>query len=159
MGYVVQREGRWYAVGYEGIHPTTGGDLRRWHRVADEEAARAAAASLPGRPRRDRSQGITLARFLRCQWLPPKRNVLKPSTFYRYEAMSEAYLLPHLGRIPLRALTSTHLEHLYALLQRRKQAVLPGLLQEPAQLRLVPATLLRARRHPSADPPPAPRSA
>lgn len=36
MGYVVEREGRWYAVGYEGLHPTTGADRRRWHRVADE---------------------------------------------------------------------------------------------------------------------------
>jgi hypothetical protein len=114
MGYVVERDGRWYAVGYEGMHPTTGGDLRRWHHVADEEEARAVSASLPSRPRRERAQGITLARFVRCQWLPPKRNVLKPSTFHRYEAMTEAYLLPHLGRIPLRALTSTDLECLYA---------------------------------------------
>ena len=26
MGYVVEREGRWYAVGYEGLQPTTGRD-------------------------------------------------------------------------------------------------------------------------------------
>ena len=28
MGYVVERQGRWYAVGYEGLHPTTGADRR-----------------------------------------------------------------------------------------------------------------------------------
>ncbi|MDP8908625.1 MAG: N-terminal phage integrase SAM-like domain-containing protein, partial [Chloroflexota bacterium] len=40
--------------------------------------------------------------------------MLKPSTFHRYEAMSEQYLLPHLGRVPLRSLTSSDLERLYA---------------------------------------------
>jgi integrase len=114
MGYVVEREGRWYAVGYEGLHPTTGADRRRWHRAVDEDAARSLAAGLPSRGRHVGEHGMTLARFVRTHWLPPKRNVLKPSTFHRYEAMSEQYLLPHLGRIPLRSLTSTDLQHLYA---------------------------------------------
>jgi len=114
MGYVVERDGRWYAVGYEGLHPTTGVELRRWHRAADEQTARMLAAALPARDRFAGALGITLARFVRTQWLPPKRNALKPSTFHRYEAMSEHYLLPHLGRVPLRALTSTDLDRLYA---------------------------------------------
>jgi len=114
MGYVVERDGRWYVVGYEGLHPTTGADRRRWHRASDEQSARAVAAALPGRPRRDTGFGLTLARFVRTRWLPAKQPTLKPSTFYRYQAMSEAYLLPHLGRVPLRALTSVQLERLYA---------------------------------------------
>jgi integrase len=114
MGYVVEREGRWYAVGYEGLHPTTGADRRRWHRASDEQSARLVAATLPGRPRRDTGFGLTLARFVRTRWLPAKQPTLKPSTFYRYQAMSEAYLLPHLGRVPLRAMTSVQLERLYA---------------------------------------------
>ena len=114
MGYVVERQGRWYAVGYEGLHPTTGVELRRWHRAADEESARMMAAALPVRDRFAGGQGITLARFVRTQWLPPKRNALKPSTFHRYEAMSEQYLLPHLGRVPVRSLTSSDLERLHA---------------------------------------------
>jgi hypothetical protein len=63
MGYVVEREGRWYAVGYEGRHPTTGKDRRRWHRAEGEAAAQSLAASLPGRPRRARGHGLTLARY------------------------------------------------------------------------------------------------
>ena len=114
MGYVVERGGRWYTVGYEGLHPTTGADRRRRHRAVDEDAARSLAAELPARGRDVGQHGMTLARFVRTQWLPPKRNALKPSTSYRYEAMSETYLLPHLGRVPLRSLTSTDLEHLYA---------------------------------------------
>jgi hypothetical protein len=51
---------------------------------------------------------------VRTQWLPPKRAALKPSTYFRYERMSETYLLPHLGRVPPRALASRDLERLYA---------------------------------------------
>jgi hypothetical protein len=77
MGYVVDREGRWYAVGYEGLHPTTGADRRRWHRASDEAAATATAAALPVRPRRQGGHGMTLARFVRTQWLPPKRTAFE----------------------------------------------------------------------------------
>jgi integrase len=114
MGYVVERQGRWYAVGYEGLHPTTGADRRRWHRASDELAARLLAAGLPNLPHRERSNGLTLARFVRTQWLPARRPALKPSTLHRYERMSETYLLPHLGRVPLRSLSSRDLERLYA---------------------------------------------
>jgi integrase len=113
MGYVVEREGRWYAVEYEGLHPTTGADCRRWHRTPDEAAARSLAEALPSLPRRDPAHGPTLARLIRTQWLPPKRAVLNPSTVRRYERMSETYLVPHLGRVPLRALASRDLEQLY----------------------------------------------
>lgn len=34
--------------------------------------------------------------------------------YFRYERMSETYLLPHLGRVPLRSLASRDLERLYA---------------------------------------------
>ena len=33
------------------MHPTTGADVRRWHRAADEQSARALAAELPLRER------------------------------------------------------------------------------------------------------------
>ena len=47
MGYVTHRDGRWYAVSYEGLDPLTGRDRRRWHRVADEADARKLADALP----------------------------------------------------------------------------------------------------------------
>lgn len=114
MGYVVEREGRWYAVGYQGLHPITGKDRRRWHRVVDEASAHALADALPNRPRRSPAHGVTIARYMRTQWLPAKRPSLKPTTHFRYERMVETYLLPHLGRVPLRSLTARDLEQLYA---------------------------------------------
>jgi hypothetical protein len=40
MGYVTNRDGRWYAVNSERLDPLTGRDRRRWHRASDEAAAR-----------------------------------------------------------------------------------------------------------------------
>jgi len=43
---------------------------------------------------------------------------LRPTTAFRYEKMIDRYVLPHIGRVPLRNLTITHLEDLYAHLRR-----------------------------------------
>ena len=74
MGYVTNRNGRWYAVCYEGLDPLTGGDPRRWHRAVDESEARALAEMLPS-ARPPGSLGITLSRYLRTRWLPTRRDV------------------------------------------------------------------------------------
>lgn len=112
MGYVVER-GRWYAVGYEGRHPTTGKDRRRRHRAEDETAARSLVASLPDRPRRH-GHGLTLALYLHEEWLPAKQLASKPITFFRYQRMIETYVAPRLGRVSLRSLSTGHLTKLYA---------------------------------------------
>lgn len=117
MGYVTSRDGRWYAVGYEGLDPLTGRDRRRWHRAKDETAARALADALPS-ARPPSARGITVARYLRVRWLPTREARLRPTTAFRYERMIDRYVLPHIGRVPLRSLTVTHLEDLYALLRR-----------------------------------------
>jgi len=117
MGYVTNRDGRWYAVSYEGLDPLTGRDRRRWHRVGDEAAARALADTLPSaRPTSPR--GITVSRYLRTRWLPARQDRLRPTTAFRYEQMIDRYVLPHIGRVPLRSLTIRHLEDLYAHLRR-----------------------------------------
>lgn len=118
MGYVVNRQDRWYAVNYEGMDPVTGRDRRRWHPAADEEAARALAAALPAaRARSSALHGMTLARFMRTRWLPACDGRLRPTTSFRYRQMTERYVLPHLDRVPLRRLSIVHLERLYAELQ------------------------------------------
>ncbi len=115
MGYVVNRQDRWYAVNYEGIDPLTGRDRRRWHPAVDEETARALAEALPtARTRSSASHGMTLARFMRTRWLPACDGRLRPTTSFRYRQMTERYVLPHVGRVPLRRLTIVHLERLYA---------------------------------------------
>ena len=117
MAYVVRKRDQWYAVSYEGLDPATGRDRRRWHRATDEANAMVIAAGLPG-SHRDRSHGITLARFMRTRWLPACAARLRPTTAFRYAQMAERYVLPRLGRVPLRRLTVTHLDDLYAELRR-----------------------------------------
>ncbi len=117
MGYVTNRDGRWYAVSYEGLDPLTGRDRRRWHRADDEADARARADALPS-ARPPSSRGITVSRYLCTRWLPTRQRRLRPTTSFRYEKMIEHYVLPHIGRVPLRSLTITHLEDLYTHLLR-----------------------------------------
>ena len=117
MGYVTNRDGRWYAVSYEGLDPITGRDRRRWHRTSDETAARALADTLPS-ARPPSPRGITVSRYLCTRWLPTRQDRLRPTTAFRYEQMIDRYVLPHIGRVPLRSLTITHLDDLYAHLRR-----------------------------------------
>ncbi len=117
MGYVTNRDGRWYAVSYEGLDPLTGRDRRRWHRAADEADARTLADALPS-ARPPGGRGITVSRYLCTRWLPTREGRLRPTTSFRYEQMIDCYVLPHIGRVPLRSLTITHLEDLYAHLRR-----------------------------------------
>lgn len=116
MAYVVQRRDRWYTVAYEGIDPITGRGRRQWVPALDESAARHAAAELSSAsPRGEPSQfGITLARYLTSRWLPARQSSLRPTTHFRYEKMIEQYVVPRIGRVPLRSLTVRHLERLYA---------------------------------------------
>ncbi len=116
MGYVTNRDGRWYAVSYEGLDPLTGRDRRRWHRADDEADARARAAALPS-ARPPSTRGITVSRYLRTRWLPTRQGRLRPTTAFRYQKMIDCYVLPHIGRVPLRSLTITHLEDLYGRLR------------------------------------------
>ena len=113
MGYVTNRDGRWYAVSYEGLDPLTGRDRRRWHRAADEADARAIAEAMPA-ARLPGPRGITVARYLCTRWLPTREGRLRPTTSFRYEKMIDRYVLPRIGRVPLRSLTITHLDDLYA---------------------------------------------
>lgn len=111
------RDGRWYAVSYEGLDPLTGRDRRRWHRTSDEAAARALADTLPS-SRPPSARGVTVSRYLCTRWLPARQDRLRPTTAFRYEQMIDRYVLPHIGRVPLRSLTIRHLEDLYAHLRR-----------------------------------------
>lgn len=117
MGYVTHRDGRWYAVSYQGLDPLTRRDRRRWHRASDEAAARTLAEALPS-TRRPSARGVTVSRYLCTRWLPTRQDRLRPTTAFRYEKMIDRYVLPHIGRVPLRSLTVTHLENLYAHLRR-----------------------------------------
>lgn len=116
MGYVTNRDGRWYAVSYEGLDPITGRDRRRWHRPM-----------MSRRPCTRR--GVTVGAAAIGAWghgvqipvhpLAPDPPGSAP-TYHCVPLREEIdrYVLPHIGRVPLRSLTVTHLEDLYAHLRR-----------------------------------------
>jgi hypothetical protein len=98
MSYVVHRHNRGYAISYQGQDPLTGRDRRRWHRADDEVSARALAETLVSSRRpRDPAHGVTVARFLRAQWLPMRTRRLRPTTAHRYQQMTELYVIPGSG--------------------------------------------------------------
>jgi hypothetical protein len=114
MSYVAHRHNRWYAVSYRGQDPLTGRERRRWHRADDEASARTLARTLSSsRCPRDPAHGVTVARFLRADWLPRRTRRLRPTTAHRYQQMAELYVIPRIGRVPLRRLTTGHLQRLY----------------------------------------------
>jgi integrase len=115
-GYVVERNGRFYAVIYEGLDPITGRERRRWHAAGTDRAAAERAAVLLAEAARakDASPGLTVARFLLHTWLPRKQVSLRPSTWDGYRRNIELHVVPHIGRLPLRRLRGHHLDALYA---------------------------------------------
>jgi len=119
MGYVVERDGRFYAVLYDGLDPITGRERRRWHAAGSSRADAEGIAAVIERERRvaeeagARVAGVTVARFLAADWLPGKRMTVRATTYRRYEWMVEHYLIPAIGTVPLRRLRADHLEGLY----------------------------------------------
>ena len=116
IGGLTNRDGRWYAVRYEGQGPAdwpSSSPMAPPHRSAD---ARAIADTMPS------ARGVTVSGYLRTRWLPTRKGrlrptregQLRPTTSFRCEQMIDRYVLPHIGRVPLRSLTITHLEDLYA---------------------------------------------
>ena len=56
---------------------------------------------------------LTVAQYLRDEWLPTQRVRLKPSTLRGYEDIVEGRIVPHLGGIRLSALTGGHIARTY----------------------------------------------
>jgi len=97
----------------------TGRDRRRWLLAENEAGARELCESLPATPAgatagEQTRSGVTVGRFLTTRWLPAKEPTLRATTFFRYRRSIEVYVLPRIGRVPLRRLTTTHLERLYS---------------------------------------------
>jgi integrase len=119
MGYLVQRNDRFYAVVYDGLDPLTGKERRRWHAAGrNRDDADAMLARLDAQHRllagtSSERRGPTFGQFLTNGWLPAKRLELRPTTSHRYEWMITHYVAPRLGSVPLRRLRVDHLEGLY----------------------------------------------
>lgn len=125
MGYVVERNGRLYAVVYSGVDPITGKDRRSWRAAG---TIRSEAVAMVERLDEDNrllravetsARGLTLGAYLTNSWLPAKKIEIRPTTFARYEWMVNHYVIPHLGAILLRQLRAHHLEAFYPTCWRR----------------------------------------
>jgi len=67
-----------------------------------------------------RRRGTTkfrIGEFLVKEWLPNRKNDLKPSTYATYESIIHSYLIPHLGDIRLEDLTVRRTEKMFKELQ------------------------------------------
>jgi hypothetical protein len=61
---------------------------------------------------------MTLEEYLPGHWLPAKEDTVTATTHARYVTSVQHYLLPHLGRVPLRRLHPDDLDALYRHLLR-----------------------------------------
>jgi integrase len=59
---------------------------------------------------------LTLAVFLRDQWLLALTGQVRPTTLHSYRSNLERYVLPRIGQLPLQRLTPAHLNTLYGAL-------------------------------------------
>lgn len=62
---------------------------------------------------------LTVATFLRDEWLPSIRTTIRPSTFSVYRAIINGHVLPYIGDRPLQLLKPADLGALYTQLTER----------------------------------------
>jgi hypothetical protein len=106
--------------------------VRRWHSgyrtKKDAERARTELLARVGRGSYVEPSRLTVAVFLREQWLPGLAGQVRPTTLHSYRTNLERYVLPRVGHVTLQRLTPAHLNGLYgALLARWREARPPGL--------------------------------
>ena len=81
---------------------------------------------------------ITVEDYL-GQWLESKKSI-RASTRRAYESHIRVYLVPHIGKLPLRSLRADHLDTMYAAIQRSESSRTPSI----ATVRRIHATLRAA---------------
>jgi integrase len=109
--------GRWYVflVDEDGEHSHGG------HRTKKEATAAVAALLTDSARGRYVAPGrMTVADYLLGEWLPARDNAdISPNTRDVERLMVNAWILPHIGDVPLQKLTARHLDALYATLRAR----------------------------------------
>lgn len=100
-----------YAFAYQ--DPATGKRrqvTKRGHRTkAEAQAALTEALAQHQRGDRIEPSRMTVADWLRDEWLPAQELRLKPSTFAGYRSIVDGRLIPHLGAVRLADLTAGHI--------------------------------------------------
>ena len=123
-GSVAKKGKRWYVI-LEEREPATGKRRRKWHSGPDggwtrKRDAESACVDLVSRRQRGlyvTPSTVTLGEYLQ-DWLFGLSVRLRATTVDQYETIVAAYVLPHLGSLPLQHVSSTDLTALYARLVR-----------------------------------------
>jgi integrase len=119
-GSIIKR-GSTYSVVLDLGRGPDGRRVRRWHsgyRTKKEaERARTELLARVDHGAYVEPSRLTLAAFLRQQWLPGLAGRVRATTLYSYRTNLERYVLPRIGQVPLQRLTPAHLNALYGALQ------------------------------------------
>ena len=117
-GSVYKREGRkTWSVIVELERDHNGKRKQEWHNgYRTKREAERKLTEIMGRL--DRSEHVspsklTVAMFLRDEWLPSIRTTIRPSTFSVYRAIINGHVIPYIGDRPLQQLKSADLGALY----------------------------------------------
>jgi hypothetical protein len=124
-GSIIKR-GSTYSVVLDLGRGPDGRRVRRWHSgyrtKKDAERARTELLARVDLGAYVEPSRLTLAAFLRQQWLPGLAGRVRATTLHSYWTNLERYVLPRIGQVMLQRLTPAHLNALYgALAGRRRQ--------------------------------------
>jgi integrase len=119
-GSIIKR-GSTYSVVLDLGRGPDGRRVRRWHSgyrtKKDAERARTELLARLDQGSYVEPSRLTLATFLREQWLPGLATRVRPTTLHSYRTNLERYVLPRIGQVTLQRLTPAHLNGLYTALQ------------------------------------------
>jgi integrase len=106
------------AAGLGVAWPAPGGQAGGFRTQREAKAAAAALRTDAARGRYVAPQHLTLREYLIGEWLPSRENVdISPNTRDTDRTVVEAWILPHVGDLPLQKLTGRALDGLYATLR------------------------------------------
>ncbi len=118
-GSVIKR-GTTYSVVLDLGRGPDGKRVRRWHSgyrtKKDAERARTELLARIDQGSYVEPSRLTVAVFLRDQWLPGLAGQVRPTTLHSYRTNLERYVLPRVGYVTLQRLTPAHLNSLYGAL-------------------------------------------
>jgi integrase len=119
-GSIIKR-GSTYSIVLDLGRGPDGRRVRRWHSgyrtKKDAERARTELLARVDQGAYVEPSRLTLAAFLRQQWLPGLAGRVRATTLHSYRTNLERYVLPRIGQVMLQRLTPAHLNALYGALQ------------------------------------------
>lgn len=118
MKAYIQRKAERYYVVVEDGKSFTGKRRRRWHSgYRTKKEAESGLSTILSQLERDtysQPSKVTVADYLRGDWLPARRSKVGPNTINLYRLIVRAYVVPGIGLVELQHLRPSHLDALYA---------------------------------------------